>query len=227
MKNSFLSLLFLLVVSVVTFSCAERKEGAHDDADNGNDNEQECVEQQQEEIEVIVVDANYTFEEALAGTKAPKSVIDELVLFDVRYISTDNIIHQGQIMCNRRIADDIRHMFNFMMNNGFMVQKVIPAVRYGWSDSLSMANNNSYSFNYRNITYSKHAQGMAIDINPMQNPLRWKNVDKPNQPLNAVLDSTVNGTLFPGHAVVDEFRRLGFRWGHTFSKYYDDHHFEK
>lgn len=28
-------------------------------------------------------------------------------------------------------------------------------------------------------------------------------------------------------AYAEEFVRLGFRWGNTFSKYYDDHHFEK
>ncbi len=68
---------------------------------------------------------------------------------------------------------------------------------------------------------------MAIDINPRFNPLRWKHLDRPNIPEGAVLDTTINGTLYPGHPVVDEFRNKGFRWGHTFSKYYDDHHFEK
>jgi hypothetical protein len=68
---------------------------------------------------------------------------------------------------------------------------------------------------------------MAIDINPLFNPLKWKNSDRPNQPAGAVLDTTVNGTLHPNHPVVGEFRRLGFRWGHTFTRYYDDHHFEK
>jgi len=41
------------------------------------------------------------------------------------------------------------------------------------------------------------------------------------------MDTTVNGTFFAGQPVVEEFRKRGFRWGHSFSKYYDDHHFEK
>jgi len=90
-----------------------------------------------------------------------------------------------------------------------------------------MADNNSYSFCYRNISYSRHATGMAIDINPRFNPLRRKSGDRPNIPADAVQDTTVNGTLYPGHPVVKEFLKKGFRWGHTFSKYYDDHHFEK
>lgn len=180
-----------------------------------------------QEEDTIVIDSKLTFEEAVAGTKAPRSVVDELVLFDVLYTSTDGKLHQGQILTNRRIENDIRHIFEFMLENDFVIEKAIPIVQYKWNDSLSMDDNNTYSFCYRNVSYSKHARGMAIDINPRFNPVRWKKVRRPNQPEGAVLDTTVNGTLHPNHVVVKEFRRLGFRWGHTFSKYYDDHHFEK
>ncbi|MCE5204999.1 MAG: M15 family metallopeptidase [Porphyromonadaceae bacterium] len=174
-----------------------------------------------------VIDASYTFEEAIAGTKAPQVIIDRLILFDVLYHSVDGKIHQGQILSNKEIASDITYMFKFMLNEGFVVEKVIPVVRYDWSDSLSMANNNSYSFCYRNTSYSKHATGMAIDINPLFNPLQKKGVGHPNIPAGAVQDTTINGTLYPGHLVVKEFLKRGFRWGHSFSKYYDNHHFEK
>ncbi len=174
-----------------------------------------------------IIDCNYTFEEAIAGTKAPQHIIDELVLFDVIYLSIDEKIHKGQILTNKKIAADIQHMFTFMLDNEFVIEKAIPIVHYNWNDSLSMDDNNTYSFCYRNTSYSKHAKGMAIDINPRFNPLRWKNIDRPNQPKNAVLDTTVNGTLHPEHIVVKEFKRLGFRWGHHFSKYWDDHHFDK
>ncbi len=174
-----------------------------------------------------IIDANYSFEEAIAGSNAPEEIINQLQLIDVYYISTDGKIHRGQILTNESIAVEIGEIFEFMLDYGFVIEKAIPIVRYNWSDSLSMADNNSYSFCYRNISYSHHATGMAIDINPRFNPLRWKHLDRPNIPEGAVLDTTINGTLYPGHPVVDEFRNKGFRWGHTFSKYYDDHHFEK
>lgn len=180
-----------------------------------------------EHRDTIIVDSRITFEEAIAGTEAPKSILDELVLLDVLYKSTDNKLHQGQILTNRKIGDDIRYMFGFMLENGFVIEKAIPIVHYNWNDSLSMDDNNTYSFCYRNVSYSKHARGMAIDINPRFNPVRWKRVNRPNQPEGAVPDTTVNGTLYSGHIVVKEFNKLGFRWGHTFTKYYDDHHFEK
>lgn len=180
----------------------------------------------EEPKDTVIIDACMTLEEALTGTKAPESILNELVLLNVEYKSTDNKLHRGQIIVNKKIEDETRHMFQFMLDNDFTIEKVIPIVAYDWSDSLSMDDNNSSGFNYRNISYSKHATGMAIDINPRFNPLRWKNSNRPNQPAGAALDTTINGTLHPNHDVVKEFRKLGFRWGHTFSKYYDDHHFE-
>jgi len=174
-----------------------------------------------------IIDSDYTFSEAIAGSSAPKYIIDKLKLITVHYVSTDGRIHRGQILTNSHIADDLSEMFDFMLYHDFVVEKVIPIVRYNWDDSLSMDDNNSYSFCYRNASYSKHAIGMAIDINPRFNPVRWKIGNLPNEPEGAVMDTTVNGTFFEGHLVVEEFRKRGFRWGHSFLKYYDDHHFEK
>lgn len=210
-------------VLLIVFSCNRNKSRQHVPILEVSTDTIEAVEKK----DTLITDSKLTFEEAIDGTKAPQHIINQLELFDVVYLSTDGKIHQGQILSNKKIADDIRHMFNFMLENNFVIAKAIPIVRYNWSDSLSMDDNNTYSFCYRNISYSRHAHGMAIDINPRFNPLRWKNVNRPNQPEGAVLDTTVNGTLHPDHVVVKEFRRMGFRWGHTFSKYWDDHHFEK
>ena len=179
------------------------------------------------EPDTTIIDIRYTFAESIEGSNAPQTVIDKLELIDVTYFSTDEKLHQGQILTNKRLVEDIRDIFQYMLEQGFVIEKAIPIVAFNWSDSLSMANNNTYSFCYRNISYSSHAKGLAIDINPKFNPLRWKTKDLPNEPLGAVLDTTVNGTFYPNHPVVKELRKRGFRWGHTFSKYWDDHHFEK
>lgn len=218
------SRLLLFIVPLCLFSCTHHTGRSH----SGTPSQQEPL---QFETTVLLpdtlIDAAYTFQEAVAGSGAPEEVIQQLEILNVFYLSTDNKIHQGQIVANKQIIEDISALFQFMLEQGFVIEKAIPIVRYGWSDSLSMDDNNSYSFCYRDITYSKHAQGMAIDINPRFNPLRWKNIDRPHQPAGAVLDTTVNGTLYPGHPVVEAFRNRGFRWGHTFTKYWDDHHFEK
>lgn len=219
-KVNFLLILFVLFPLI--FSCKSEKS-----SEKGVDENPPITEDTVETEETIIIDSELTFEAATAGTKAPQSIINKLVLLDVDYISTDGKLHRGQILVNKKIEKDALHIFEFMLENEFVIEKAIPIVKYNWSDSLSMDDNNSSSFCYRDITYSKHATGMAIDINPRFNPLRWKISNRPNQPEGAVLDTTINGTLHPNHIVVKEFRKLGFRWGHTFSKYYDDHHFEK
>lgn len=220
--------LFFLIFLII-LSCNNNRRDSATPADIHADSTAEDLQNiiQEPVLPDTIIDASYTFDEAVEYSEAPEEIISQLELVDVYYISTDGKIHKGQVVTNRQIANDIKEIFSFMLDEGFVIGKAIPIVKYGWNDSLSMADNNSYSFCYRNISYSKHATGMAIDINPRFNPLRWKNIDRPNTPAGAVLDTTVNGTLYPGHIVVNEFRRLGFRWGHTFTKYYDDHHFEK
>jgi hypothetical protein len=177
----------------------------------------------------VIVDCHYTFEEAVAGTKAPKSVIEQLQLIDVQYYSTDKMIHSGQILTNKLIANDLKQIFRFMLQQQFQIAKAIPIVNYNWNDNLSMKDNNTSSFCYRNTEYSKHALGMAIDINPYFNPLRWKNGYKyrSNKPEGAIYDSTINGTLYPLHPIVQQFTKLHFRWGHNFTRNYDDQHFQR
>ena len=221
MINKIALLLMYTWVFAMLCSCTTNKNTIEEPLDYSKIKVSEVVK------DIIIIHSYLSFEEAVTGSKAPESVLKELTLINVLYRSTDDRIHRGQIMTNKAIEDEIKQMFRFMLDKEFVIAKVIPMVKYNWNDSLSMDDNNTSSFCYRNVSYSKHATGMAIDINPRFNPLRWKNSDKPNQPNGATLDTTINGTLYPSHPVVKEFRRLGFRWGHTFSKYYDDHHFEK
>ena len=150
-------------------------------------------------------------------------------LIDVLYYSTDGKLHKGQILTNKKLVDDLKTIFNEMLDEKFVVAHVIPVAKYNWDDNLSMQDNNTYSFCYRNADFSKHATGMAIDINPYFNPVCWKDgyENRINKPVGAKKDTTVNGTFYSSHPVIKEFRRLGFFWGHNFKAKYDDHHFEK
>ncbi len=218
-KMKFLLLIFLML----EVTCNHSRKLSVDES--GKIEEPDSI--QSQFVQDTIIDSDYSFTEAIAGSSAPEYIIDQLKLITVHYVSTDGCIHRGQILTNSDIADDLSEMFDFMLSHDFVVEKAIPIVCYNWDDSLSMEDNNSYSFCYRNVSYSKHAQGLAVDINPRFNPVRLKLGKQPNEPPGAVMDTMVNGTFFTGHPVVEEFRKRGFWWGHSFSKYYDDHHFEK
>ena len=179
--------------------------------------------------ENLIIDCQYTFNEAIAGSNAPKEILNQLELITVKYYSIDKKIHQGQILTNKKIAHEIIHLFEFMFQQRFPIAQAIPVVKYNWNDNLSMQANNTYSFCYRNISYSKHARGMAIDINPFFNPLRWKKgyENRKNKPIGATYNSHTPGTFNSSHLVVLEFKKLGYRWGGNFTRNNDDHHFEK
>ena len=177
----------------------------------------------------IIVDCNYTFDEAIKGSRAPKGIIDQLKLINVRYYSTDKKIHQGQVLTSFKIADKIAILFTYMFYEKFPIAQAIPVVKYNWDDELSMEANNTYSFCYRDESFSKHARGMAIDINPFFNPVRWKNgyENRINKPVGAHFDPSVPGTFYSLHPVVQKFKKLGFHWGHNFSMKFDEQHFDK
>lgn len=179
--------------------------------------------------DVIIVDSDYSFDEAIEGSGAPEHILAQLVLIDVEYYSTDELLHRGQLLVNKKIEADMKVLFEYIKETRFPIYSAIPVVRFGWSDARSMEANNTYVFCYRDISYSKHATGMAIDINPLFNPLRWKPPfdERPNKPANGVYDVNVPGTLYPGHHLVEKFNALGYRWGHYFRRNYDSHHFEK
>lgn len=179
--------------------------------------------------EAIIIDSDYSFEEAIEGSGAPEHILEQLVLIDVEYYSTDELLHRGQLLVNKKIEDDMVAIFDYIKATRFPIYCAIPVVRFGWSDAQSMEANNSYVFCYRDISYSKHATGMAIDINPLFNPLRWKPPyeHRPNKPAKGVYDVDVPGTLFPGHHLVEKFNAMGYRWGHYFRRNYDSHHFER
>lgn len=130
----------------------------------------------------IVVDSRQTFEEAIAGTSAPDSIVRMLTLVDVEYYSFDGRLHRGQIVIHREAADDIRQIFREIKARKFPIQSVIPIKFDKPGNGTSMDTlNNTYAFHYRpkntfkTARLSSHAYGRAIDINPFRNPAVLRN----------------------------------------------------
>ena len=176
-----------------------------------------------------IVDSTMTFEEATAGTRAPREVIARLCLVDVRYRALGGRFHQGQLIIHQEVKTDIVEIFGLMERTEFSVFQVVPIVKYDWSDDLSMADNNTSAFNYRLVLgtdrLSNHAFGMAVDINPYLNPVI--NEEGRIDPPGASYVPGRAGTLDDSHPVVREFLNRGWRWGGHFRPKKDYHHFDK
>ncbi len=177
----------------------------------------------------LVIDSAIPFEDAVAGTDAPRKIIDSLSLINVKHWAFDGQLHQGQLIVHRGIEKDIIEIFELIEEMKFPIERVIPIVKYTWSDDMSMADNNSSAFNYRFISgterLSHHAYGRAVDINPRLNPVFYDNGHL--DPAGASYNPEKPGTFFGNHPIVKEFLQRGWRWGGHFRAPLDYHHFDK
>jgi hypothetical protein len=80
----------------------------------------------------------------------------------------------GEIMVLDAAADHVRGLFEELLRCRFPIARARPMQHYGGDDMAAMRDNNTSAFNHRALTgggaLSLHAYGLAIDINPVQNP---------------------------------------------------------
>lgn len=141
----------------------------------------------------------------------------------------------GKLVVLDVVAPHVQAIFNALLQRGFPLRKAIPLEAYQGDDEASMADNNTSAFNGRPMTggsaWSKHAYGVAIDINPLQNPYIGKDAGKQI----VVLPPAARGQyqsrtpVRPGMAeeVQDIFFSHGFMiWGGNWKQPIDYQHFE-
>ena len=75
-------------------------------------------------------------------------------------------------------------------------------------------------------TWSAHAYGLAIDVNPFLNPYHKGDLVLPER-ASAYLDRsrTQPGIIHPGDLIVREFARIGWSWGGAWTSLQDYQHF--
>ena len=178
----------------------------------------------------ILIDSRLTLDEALYGLHIPEPIKNNLCVIDIKYWGFDSESHLGQIVTTSELKTEVAAIFDTIYRKKFPIEKIIPIVHYGWSDSLSMAANNTFCFNYRKIKDSQllspHAFGIAIDINPMQNPY-IKYGTKIKEPKYATYDERLMGTITENSIVVKVFKQYGWKWGGDWRFTKDYQHFYK
>jgi D-alanyl-D-alanine carboxypeptidase len=176
-----------------------------------------------------------------------KGIRDHLVPIEVQYYSfadaactvVDKMnLCSGILVVHDCAMDDVRAIFEGLRRDTFPIAKVMPINRYGfnadstgWNDAASMADNNTSAFNYRrkptSNNPSKHALGIAIDINPLLNPFVRKS---PNgtlvRPTNGRYDPKRTGTLKRGN-FMKLLGQRGWAWGGRWPNPVDYQHIEK
>ena len=133
--------------------------------------------------------------------------LDRLNLLKISYIDFDgNEIHDGALIVHDVVADNVLEIFRILYKNKFPIASLKLINDYDGDDEKSMADNNSSAFICRNIMNSKtasiHSYGLAIDINPKQNPYLITEYE----------DNKVNIPVFPPQGM-EYINRLNIRSG--------------
>ncbi len=161
---------------------------------------------------------------------------------DLRYVhiihyNFDGKLAEGELICHNSIAEDLVEIFYDLYASEYQIEKVTLIENYNGDDTASMADNNTSCFNYRVVdgtkSLSRHALGLAIDINPLYNPyIRYdKKGGQTVSPVEgeAYADRTVS---FPYKIDPDDlcyrlFTEHGFTWGGNWNSSKDYQHFQK
>ena len=161
---------------------------------------------------------------------------------DLRYVHIihydfDGNLAEGELICHNFIAEDLLEIFYDLYASEYQIEKVTLIENYNGDDTASMADNNTSCFNYRVVdgtkSLSKHALGLAVDINPLYNPyIRYdKKGGQTVSPVEgeAYADRTVS---FPYKIDPDDlcyrlFTEHGFTWGGNWNSSKDYQHFQK
>lgn len=155
----------------------------------------------------------------------------------VLHVDAQGRVHQGELVCNKAIAQDLLDIFRQLYQARYPIEKIRLIDDYEADDEQSMRDNNTSCFCYRTVSgtkkLSKHAQGLAIDINTRYNPWVRKGAD------GRQLVSPSNGTpyadrrqtypykIVKGDLLYRLFIQHGFQWGGNWRTMKDYQHFEK
>jgi hypothetical protein len=111
------------------------------------------------------------------GVLAPQAPVscEKLAIVRFSYVDFEGRTHDdGEIMVMAAVADFVKAIFDTLYTRRFPIARARLMDHYFGDDAASMKDNNTSAFNHRPVSGGKlpslHAYGLAIDLNPVQNP---------------------------------------------------------
>lgn len=152
---------------------------------------------------------------------------------DLAYLQLDHVTFdgtaRGELVVAAALAARTAALFRRLWHLGFPIRQLRLVDDFAASDEASMAADNSSAFNFRAIAgtdlLSQHALGRAIDLNPVENPWRKRDLVMPDAGQAFIDRRAIRPGMIvrpgPVVAVIDE---LGWEWGGDWRHSFDDHH---
>ncbi len=156
--------------------------------------------------------------------------IGELRLLSLSHWGFDGHVHPGRLIVDARQATRVVRVFRALFAGRYPIRRMRLVEAYGSSDDRSMAADNTSGFNCRRVegssSWSEHAYGRAIDVNPVENPyVVGAHVSPPAGAAFVSRTRRARGMIHAGDAVVRAFAAIGWRWGGSWTSPKDYQHF--
>ena len=138
----------------------------------------------------------------------------------------------GEVVVGARVVGDVTRVFARLYAARFPLRRLRPIDAYRGNDERSLAADNTSAFNCRYAVttgprhWSAHAFGLAIDVNPLENPYILAGRVHPRAGAAFVDRSRVRaGMAVPGGVLVRAFGSVGWQWGGRWTGSPDYQHF--
>jgi hypothetical protein len=158
--------------------------------------------------------------------------IRDLRLLRLDYWGFAGALRRGSLIVHEDQARRVRRVFAKLFYAKFRIRRMRLIDAFDGSDDRSMDANNTSAFNCRFVagttSWSQHAYGRAIDINPIRNPYVAGSHVSPtagapyaDRSLHAI------GMIHGGDAVVRAFADASWKWGGYWTYPKDYMHFSR
>lgn len=162
--------------------------------------------------------------------------LERLSSVQIEFMDFGLKIHKdGELIVFDAVAERVSKIFAKLLDLNFPIHSMRSIHHFGGDDEASMAANNSSCFNFRTVpaqqNISVHGYGLAIDVNPVQNPFITFENDNRTAAIHPPdgWEYMNRGNKKPGmvDALVQFFAENGFFvWGGTWTTPIDYHHFQ-
>jgi hypothetical protein len=177
--------------------------------------------------------------------RAPAKVIDrstwrpecpvranQLDWIRLTYVGFDDKRHSGELLAHEDVSADLVTVFRALWDARFPIEEMRITKKRELDLEPTGDGNNTGAFVCRPTrsgqSFSEHAYGLAIDVNPFQNPYRRGEVVIPE-----LASSYLNrqrerpGMIFEDGPVVAAFDAIDWSWGGRYRSLTDLHHFSR
>jgi hypothetical protein len=156
----------------------------------------------------------------------------QLRLVRVGHWGFDGKARVGSLVVNHRVTGDVIAVFRRLYAARFPIRRMVPVSAYRGNDDASMAADNTSAFNCRAAvgsptgSWSMHAYGLAVDVNPVQNPYVLGGRPLPPAGRRYLDRARVRpGMAVEGGVLVRAFTSIGWSWGGRWRGSPDYQHF--